>query len=62
LVAERELNEAWRNINSMAVDEFLSQQGADHIRWKHNPPTASHMGGVWERQIRSVIAVLSSLL
>ena len=41
-----ELNEAWRNINSKAVDEFLSQQGADHIRWKHNPPTASHMGGV----------------
>jgi len=59
--AERELNEAWRNINSKAVDEFLSHQGADHIHWKH-PPTASHMGGVKKCQIRSVRAVLSSLL
>jgi len=60
--AERELNEVWKNISSKAVNEFLGRQGADHIQWKHNPPTASHVGGVWERQIRSVRAVLSSLL
>ena len=27
-----------------------------------NPPLASHMGGVWERQIRSARAILSSIL
>lgn len=60
--AERELTEACKNINSVSVSQFLSQQGADLIKWKRNPPLASHMGGVWERQIRSVRAILSSLL
>lgn len=27
-----------------------------------NPPTSSHMGGVWERQIRTVRSVLTSIL
>ena len=27
-----------------------------------NPPLASHMGGIWERQIRSVRAILLSIL
>ena len=42
---------------------------ADHLKhecgwieWQKNPPEASHMGGVWERQIRTVRNVLSSLL
>jgi hypothetical protein len=33
-----------------------------YYAWKKNPPFASHIGRVWERQIRSVRAVLSSLL
>lgn len=32
------------------------------IRWIFNPPSASHMGGLWERQIRTVRRVLNSLL
>ena len=32
------------------------------IDFKFNVPSASHMGGVWERQIRTVRSVLSSLL
>lgn len=32
------------------------------IEFKFNAPTASHMGGVWERQIRTVRSVLSALL
>ena len=32
------------------------------IHWKQNPPAASHMGGVWERQIRSVRSILSALM
>jgi hypothetical protein len=32
------------------------------IEWVFNPPCASHMGGVWERLIRTIRKVLSSLL
>jgi Pao retrotransposon peptidase/Family of unknown function (DUF5641) len=60
--AESELKKAWQEMNHTAVNDFLHKNTADFIIWKRNPPTASHMGGVWERQIRSVRAVLSSLL
>ena len=33
-----------------------------HIEWKFNPPSASHFGGIWERQIRSIRKVLYSVL
>ncbi|XP_069122196.1 uncharacterized protein [Argopecten irradians] len=33
-----------------------------NIKWEFNPPAASHMGGVWERQIRSVRKVLNVIL
>ena len=36
--------------------------GRDWIKWHKNPPFASHMGGVWERQIRSARAILASIL
>ena len=36
--------------------------GGDLKRWIKNPPAASHMSDVWERQIRSPQAVLSYLL
>ncbi|XP_064647101.1 uncharacterized protein LOC135499959 [Lineus longissimus] len=32
------------------------------IEWNFNPPAASHMGGVWERQIRTVRAALNAIL
>lgn len=32
------------------------------IEWSFHPPTASHMGGVWERQIRSIRKILSSII
>ena len=34
----------------------------DWTTWKKNPPAASHMGGIWEHQIRSARAILNSLL
>ena len=40
----------------------MQSLGGDLVRWIRNPPAASHMGGVWERQIRSARAILSPLL
>ncbi|XP_038062578.1 uncharacterized protein LOC119733069 [Patiria miniata] len=56
---ERELRESLDDLNQRRVSDFLLQQG---IRWQFNPPTASHMGGVWERIIRSVSKILRYLL
>jgi hypothetical protein len=49
-----------------ALDEWNQDKIADHmlqreIEWKFNPPYASHMGGVWERQIRTIRAILLNL-
>ena len=38
---------------------FLLQTG---IHWSFNPPAASHMGGIWERMIRSVRRVFNSVI
>ena len=44
------------------ISNFLQDNGTDWLVWIKNTPTASHMGGVWERQIRSARNILSSLL
>ena len=44
------------------IQSFMQSLGGDLVRWIRNPPAASHMGGVSERQIRSARAILSSLL
>ena len=41
------------------VDEKLIQK---QIKWIFNPPAASHMGGVWERLIRSIRRTLNAML
>ena len=55
----RELRQAVQSWNSSRMHQFLQQT---MIRWKFNPPTASHMGGVWERHIRTIRKLLSVLL
>ena len=55
----REISEAIRQWNLNQLHEFLLQR---EIRWHFNPPRASHMGGVWERQIRSVRKVFAAVL
>ena len=57
--AERELKEASETWNQQKIKTFLHQR---NIEWKFNPPGASHMGGVWERIIRSIRKILRSLL
>ena len=56
---EREIRESLATWNQSSIHEFLRQK---NITWKFNPPTASHMGGVWERMIRSVRKILRALL
>ena len=45
-------------MNQERIEGDLSEKG---VRWLFNTPTASHMGGAWERQIRSVSRILSRL-
>ena len=40
----------------------MLQNSAYWIQCKRNPPLASHMGGVWERQIQSARNILSSVM
>ena len=56
--AEQELNKAHMEMDDRKIQFFLLEQGGEWIRWHKNLPLASHMGGVWERQIRSARAIL----
>ncbi|XP_037774954.1 uncharacterized protein LOC119571970 [Penaeus monodon] len=60
LRAEKELRatvHAWSKNKS--IDDTCKQRG---IEWVFQPPAASHMGGVWERQIRTIRKILSSII
>ena len=60
--AKRELKEALEGMDDNRLKEYLSGEGCDYILFRMNVPSASHMGGVWERQIRTVRSVLSSIM
>ena len=53
--ARHELTEALKDMNQECVKEL----GCEFVM---NTPAASHMGGVWERQIRTIRSVLTSIL
>ena len=60
MAGEREMREAmqgWKDDGK--VKGHLLQK---EIKWEFNPPAASHMGGIWERQIRTVRKVLNVIL
>ena len=52
---------ALKELDPVPVREYLSQD-CDWIEFNLNIPHASHMGGVWECQIKTTRSVLSSLL
>lgn len=56
--AEKELREALASLNHNQIQRVLFQDG---IQWCFNPPAASHHGCVWERVIRMVRKVLTSV-
>lgn len=49
--AERVLREDVKLFNNQRLAEEMAR---DRIVWHFNPPEASHMGGIWERMVRSV--------
>ncbi|XP_030834543.1 uncharacterized protein LOC115921321 [Strongylocentrotus purpuratus] len=57
--AKHELKQALREMDADDVARNLLEQNCE---FKMNPPSSSHMGGVWERQIRNVRNVLNGLL
>lgn len=57
--AKNELTKALMEIDKDRLATYLAQKQCEFIM---NVPNASHMGGVWERQIRTIRSVLSSVL
>ncbi len=56
---EGELRKALADLNQNMMQKTLAHKG---IRWSFNPPMVSHDGGTWERIIKMVRQVLSSVL
>ena len=59
--ANQELCRSVRAIQSTSLGNFALENNCD-IEFRTNPPCASHMGGAWERLIRVVRSVLSTIL
>ncbi len=57
--ANREWKDAMKQWNTDKITRFAADRG---VTWVFNPPTASHHGGVWERQIRTIRKILNSIL
>ena len=60
--AEKELAKSFEGMDHRKIKHFMLNQKTDWIDCKRNPPMASHMGGIWARQIRSSRNILASLL
>ena len=60
--AKRELREALQSMDHSNISVELLKEKCDWMTFKINSPSASHAGGVWERQIRTIRSVLSALL
>ena len=59
---DNELRKALEEMNQKQVRDYLLRNLTDWITWYKNPPATSHMGGVWEHQIRSARSIFAALL
>ena len=57
--AERELKEAVSQIDNKKIEDYMTNKS---IEWVFNSPDSPHMGGAWERLVRSVKTALHVIL
>ena len=57
--AAKELPEVIEKLNKETINKFATDK---NIVWTFNPPSAPHMGGAWERMVRSVKEVMTATL
>ena len=57
--AKNELKAALQELDAERIKTFLSQRQCNFLM---NPPQSSHAGGVWERQIRTIRSILTSII
>ncbi len=57
--ANKELNKGMEEWDQSKIHNFCVQR---RIKWYFNPPSASHMEGMWECMIRSVRQILKAIL
>lgn len=60
--AKGEQQSAFNEMDQDTIRKELLKNNCDWINFQMNPPLASHMGGVWERMIRSATGALTNLL
>ena len=56
---QSELSRALKDIEWKKIHNFCLRK---EVNWSFNPPGASHMGGIWERMIRTIRKVMSAIL
>ncbi|XP_074649022.1 uncharacterized protein LOC141904335 [Tubulanus polymorphus] len=57
--AKSEMKRALDDLDQEKLTRFCSKNS---VEWVFNPPLASHVGGIWERMIRSVRKIMFHLL
>ncbi|XP_052430381.1 uncharacterized protein LOC127971416 [Carassius gibelio] len=57
--ARNELEKGLKDLDQERISTYLASKQCDFLM---NVPEASHMGGVWERQIRTVRSVMNAVL
>ena len=60
--AQKELGNAFKEMDHQKIQYLLRNTGSEYIAWHRKPPASSYMVAVWERQIRSAQTILLSLL